>query len=761
MAKDAPGNDFTDDDITVSPRKTVAAGIPAVLKTLKMSNEQMGVRRTARTLTRINQTHGFDCPGCAWPDPADRSRAEFCENGAKAVAEEATLRLVTPQFFREHSVSDLATKSGYFLGQQGRLSQPMYKPADDDHYRTVSWEFAFTTIAKHLLALPTPDAATFYTSGRTSNEAAFLYQLLVRRFGTNNLPDCSNMCHESSGAALAHSIGIGKGSVLLEDIYAADLIIVMGQNPGTNHPRMLTALEKAKDNGAHIVSINPLPEAGMQTFKNPQRPIGAVKGTKLADDFLQIRLSGDQALFAALGKLTLEAEDDEGGVLDTAFIDEYCSEFDDWAAAVRALSWDDIETATGLRRYEIERLAKRYRDSDRVIVCWAMGLTQHKGAVPTIMEIVNLLLLRGNIGKPGAGVCPVRGHSNVQGDRTMGIWEKAHKDLLDGLRDEFGFEPNREDGLDTVDTIRAMRDGKVKVFVGMGGNFAAATPDSAATESALRRCDLTVQVSTKLNKSHAVTGREALILPCLGRTERDVQESGEQVVTVEDSMGMVHESRGRLKPASDWLLSEVAIITHLAEVLFGADDTVDWAGMRDDYDVVREHISRVIPGFENFNERVGMPGGFALPHPPRDRREFKTKTGKARFTASKLDIIKVPEGHLLLQTIRSHDQFNTTIYGLDDRYRGIKDGRRVVFVNPDDLERLRFSDGEVVDLVSVYDDGERRAEEFRVVSYSTARGCAAAYFPETNVLIPLDSVALVSNTPVSKSVIIRLEHRAR
>src|SRR5680860_1455702 len=685
MAKDAPGNDFTDDDITIASRKTVAAGIPAVIKSLKMSNEQMGVRRTARTLARVNQTHGFDCPGCAWPDPADRSRAEFCENGAKAVAEEATLRLVTPQFFREHSVADLATKSGYFLGQQGRLLQPMYKPSDDDHYRSVSWDFAFATIAKHLLALPTPDAATFYTSGRTSNEAAFLYQLLVRRFGTNNLPDCSNMCHESSGAALAHSIGIGKGTVSLEDIYAADLIIVMGQNPGTNHPRMLSALEKAKDNGAHIVSINPLPEAGMGTFKNPQRPVSMAKGTKLADDFLQIRLSGDQALF------------------------------DDWATVVRALSWDDIETATGLRRDEIERLAKRYRESDRVIVCWAMGLTQHKGAVPTIMEIVNLLLLRGNIGRPGAGVCPVRGHSNVQGDRTMGIWEKAHTDLLDGLRDEFGFEPNRVDGLDTVDTIRAMRDGKVKVFVGMGGNFAAATPDSAATESALRKCDLTVQVSTKLNRSHAVTGREALILPCLGRTERDVADSGEQVVTVEDSMGMVHESRGRLKPASEWLLSEVAIITHLADALFGADDTVDWAAMRSNYDVVREHISRVIPGFENFNARPRKPGGFALPNPPRDRREFKTRTGKARFTPNALDIISVPEGHLLLQTIRSHDQFNTTIYGLDDRYRGIKAGRRVVFVHPDDLERLGFFDGEVVDLVSVYDDGERRAEEFRIV----------------------------------------------
>ena len=723
-----------------------------------MAREQMGVRRTALTLRRVNQPKGFDCPGCAWPDPADTHVAEFCENGAKAVAEEATLRRVDREFFAAHPVSDLASRTDYWLGQQGRLTEPMYKPAGSDHYQPIDWDAAFALVAQRLHALPTPDAAAFYTSGRTSNEAAFLYQLMVRRFGTNNLPDCSNMCHESSGAALAHSIGIGKGTVLLEDFYEADLIMVVGQNPGTNHPRMLSALEKAKKGGAHIINVNPLDEAGLRRFHNPQTPKGVVAGTDLTDDFLQIRLTGDQALFAALGKLTVEA-----GAVDEEFVETYCSDYAEYLAHLESLDWDDVLTATGLTRDEIEHVARRYRESERVIVCWAMGLTQHKGAVATIQEITNLMLLRGNIGKPGAGLCPVRGHSNVQGDRTMGIWEKAHDDLLDGLRDEFGFEPNREHGLDSVDTIRAMRDGRVRAFFAVGGNFVAATPDTAVTEEAMRSLDLTVHVSTKLNRSHAITGSEALILPCLGRTERDHQQEGDQVVTVEDSMGMVHASRGRLDPASPHLLSEVAIITRLAEALWpdAEDDTrgIEWGLMRSDYGVIRDHIERVIPGFESFNERIEHPGGFALPHPPRDRREFDTKTGKARFTANPLEVLRVPEGHLLLQTVRSHDQFNTTIYGLDDRYRGIKQGRRVVFVNAEDLVALGFADGERVDLVSVSEDGERRAEDYRVVSYSTARGCAAAYFPETNVLVALDSVAQVSNTPVSKSIVIRLEHR--
>jgi molybdopterin-dependent oxidoreductase alpha subunit len=714
----------------------------------------MGVRRTASTLSRLNQKHGFDCPGCAWPDPGHRSPAEFCENGVKAVAEEATLRRVDRDFFAAHPIAELAERSDYWLGQQGRLVEPMHRRRGGTHYEPIGWDDAFALIADRLRALPSPDAASFYTSGRTSNEAAFLYQLMVRRFGTNNLPDCSNMCHESSGAALSHSIGIGKGSVLLEDLYAADLILVVGQNPGTNHPRMLTALEKAKRNGAHIVGINPLDEAGLRRFRNPQTPRGLVRGTELADELLQVRLSGDQALFAALARLTVDA-----GAVDEEFVAAYCSEYEEYVAHLQELDWDSVLTATGLTRAEIEGLAVRYRESDRVIVCWAMGLTQHRDAVATIQEITNLMLLRGNIGKRGAGLAPIRGHSNVQGDRTMGIWEKMPESFLSSLGEEFGFAPPREHGFDSVDTIRAMRDGQVRAFFSMGGNFVSATPDSDATAAAMTGLDLTVNVSTKLNRSHALCGEESLILPCLGRTERDDQLGGPQAVTVEDSMGMVHLSRGRLDPASTQLLSEVAIVTRLAEALFPGD-AIDWAGLRADYGLIREHISRVVPGFEDFNTRVGQPGGFPLPHPPRDSREFRTATGRARFTVSPLDVLSVPPGHLLLQTVRSHDQFNTTIYGLDDRYRGIHSGRRVVFVNADDLAALGIADGEHVDLVSVWSDGERRAEDFRVVAYATARGCAAAYFPETNVLVPLDSVAKVSNTPVSKSVVVRLDRRA-
>jgi molybdopterin-dependent oxidoreductase alpha subunit len=768
MATPAPQHDPTDENLTVGKPKTWAAGAPAVAHSLQIAHRQMGAKRTALTLLKVNQRDGFDCPGCAWPEPgAERTHFEFCENGAKAVAEEATLRRVTPQFFAEHSTAELAAKSDYWLGQQGRLTEPMYKAPDEDHYRPVGWDEAFRITADALRACD-PDEAVFYTSGRTSNEAAFLYQLLVRRYGTNNLPDCSNMCHESSGSALTESLGVGKGSVSLEDLYRADLIIVVGQNPGTNHPRMLTALEKAKRAGAAIVAVNPLPEAGLIRFKNPQHVDGLLgSGTTLADAFLQIRLGGDLALFRALGRLLLEAEDRATGtVLDRAFIDQYTHGFAAYEKDVRETSWSEVLEATGLPREQIEALAERVIGAQRVIVCWAMGLTQHRQSVPTIREIVNFLLLRGNVGRPGAGVCPVRGHSNVQGDRTMGIYEKPAKSFLDALAAEFGFEPPREHGYDTVESIRAMRDGKVSVFFAVGGNFVTATPDTTVTEAAMRRCALTVQVSTKLNRSHAVTGRAALILPCLGRTERDRQEGGEQFISVEDSMSMVHSSRGRLAPASPQLRSEVAIVTGLARELFDGDgdgdeaaasDAIDWAWLAADYDRIRDRISRVVPGFTDFNARVREPDGFQLPHGPRDSRTFPTSTGKANFTVNELEVLRVPPGHLLLQTIRSHDQYNTTIYGLDDRYRGIRHGRRVVFVNPDDLAEFGLADGQHVDLISVWTDGvERRAPGFRLVAYSTARGCAASYFPETNVLVPLDSTAQVSNTPTSKSVVVRL-----
>ncbi|MFD3436384.1 FdhF/YdeP family oxidoreductase [Streptomyces sp. NPDC058685] len=754
MASKPPAGDPDQNAPQVAEPQRAAAGLPAVGYTLKIARQQMGVRRTAQTLLKVNQKDGFDCPGCAWPEGDHRHTAEFCENGAKAVAEEATLRRVTPDFFGRHSLADLASRSGYWLGQQGRITQPMYLPEGADRYEAVGWDRAFEIIAEELTALSSPDEALFYTSGRTSNEAAFLLQLFAREFGTNNLPDCSNMCHESSGSALTETIGIGKGSVSLEDLHQADLIIVAGQNPGTNHPRMLSALEKAKAAGARIMSVNPLPEAGMERFKNPQTPLGMIKGVALNDLFLQIRIGGDQALFRLLNKLVLETQ----GAVDEEFVREHTHGFEEFATAARAADWDETLAATGLDRAAIERALAMVLESKRTVVCWAMGLTQHKHSVATIREVVNFLLLRGNIGRPGAGVCPVRGHSNVQGDRTMGIFERPAPAFLDALEREFGFAPPRHHGFDVVRSIRALRDGEAKVFFAMGGNFVGATPDTEVTEAAVRRARLTVHVSTKLNRSHAVTGARALILPTLGRTDKDVQAGGRQVVTVEDSMGMVHASRGNLPPASPHLLSEPAIVARLARAVLGPESLTPWEEFEKDYATIRDRIARVVPGFEDFNTKIARPGGFTLPHAPRDERRFPTATGKANFTAAPIEYPKVPEGRLLLQTLRSHDQYNTTIYGLDDRYRGIKGGRRVVLVNPDDAAELGLDDGSYTDLVSEWKDGvERRAPGFRVVHYPTARGCAAAYYPETNVLVPLDSTADTSNTPASKSVVVRFE----
>lgn len=754
MVSRPPADDPVQDAPQVGAPKHSAVGLPAIGHTLKVGREQMGLRRAARTLLKVNQKDGFDCPGCAWPEEDKRHVAEFCENGAKAVAEEATLRRVTPEFFAAHPVADLAGRSGYWLGQQGRITHPVLLEEGADRYAPVTWERAFAIIAEELAALGSPDEAVFYTSGRTSNEAAFLLQLFAREFGTNNLPDCSNMCHESSGSALTETIGIGKGSVSLEDMHRADLIIVAGQNPGTNHPRMLVALEKAKAAGAKIISVNPLPEAGLERFKNPQTPQGMLRGAALTDLFLKIRIGGDQALFRLLNKLILRTD----GAVDEEFVREHTHGFEEFAAAAEAADWDETLAATGLRRDEIERALAMVLASERTIVCWAMGLTQHKHSVPTIREVVNFLLLRGNIGRPGAGVCPVRGHSNVQGDRTMGIFERPSAAFLDALDKEFGISSPRHHGFDVVRSIQALRDGEAKVFFAMGGNFVGATPDTEVTEAAVRRARLTVHVSTKLNRSHVVTGARALILPTLGRTDKDVQASGKQFVTVEDSMGLVHASRGNLPPASPELLSEPAIVARMARAVLGEASATPWEEFEKDYATIRDRIARVIPGFEDFNTRIARPGGFALPHAPRDERRFPTSTGKANFTAAPVEYPKVPEGRLLLQTLRSHDQYNTTIYGLDDRYRGIKGGRRVVLVHPDDARALGLADGAYADLVSEWRDGsERRAPGFRVVHYPTARGCTAAYYPETNVLVPLESTADVSNTPASKSVIVRLE----
>ncbi|AQT79434.1 hypothetical protein B1R94_09385 [Mycolicibacterium litorale] len=754
--------------VTVGDRKHEAAGVKAVMVSMQRGLTQMGPVRTLETLSRLNQRHGFDCPGCAWPEEhGGRKLAEFCENGAKAVAEEATKRRVTPEFFARHSVAELATKPEYWLSQQGRLTHPMVLRPGEQHYRPISWDGedgAYALIAQHLNALSSPDEAVFYTSGRTSNEAAFLYQLLVRSFGTNNLPDCSNMCHESSGTALIESIGIGKGSVTVEDVEHADLILIAGQNPGTNHPRMLSVLEKAKANGAKIVAINPLPEAGLIRFKDPQKVRGVVgHGIPIADEFVQIRIGGDLALFKGLGRLLVEADDRAPGtVIDRDFIAAHCHGFDDYLADARTVDLDTVAEATGIQASQLGRVADMMARSQRTIVCWAMGITQQTHAVDTIAEITNLLLMRGMMGKPGAGVCPVRGHSNVQGDRTMGIWEKVPEAFLAALDNRFGIVSPRKHGFDTVNAIRAMRDGQASVFIGMGGNFASATPDTAVTEAALSTCALTVQVSTKLNRSHLVHGRTALILPTLGRTDRDIVDGHKQVVSVEDSMSMVHLSRGSLQPPSDEVRSEVAIVCQLARAVLGADHPVQWESFAADYDTIREAIAAVVPGCADYNTRVRQPDGFQLPHPPRDSREFPTVTGKANFAVTPMQWVAVPPGRLVLQTLRSHDQYNTTIYGLDDRYRGVKGGRRVVFVNPADIQTLGLSEGDRVDLVSEFTDSrgdlqERRAKDFLVVAYSTPVGNAAAYYPETNPLVPLDHVAAKSNTPVSKAVVIRLE----
>ncbi|MCU1399623.1 MAG: hypothetical protein JWN62_2732 [Acidimicrobiales bacterium] len=742
---------------TIEASKRWAAGTPAVVKSMQSGIGQMGLRRTLSTLRILNQPTGFDCPGCAWPEPDKPHVAEFCENGVKAVAEEATTERVTRAFFAEHSVAELREREEFWLGKQGRLTEPMYKASGATHYAPVSWDDAFELIGRRLRELDSPDEAAFYTSGRTSNEAAFLYQLFARSFGTNNLPDCSNMCHESSGMALSQTIGIGKGSVHISDFDRADLIVVVGQNPGTNHPRMLSALEQAKGHGAAIVAINPIQEAGLLRFKNPQKAGGIIgNGTALADDYLQIRVNGDLAFFKAVNHLLVTTGD-----IDRAFIDEFTAGFDAFADGAATFDWDEYAAATGFDRDVAEAFAARVRASTSIIVCWAMGLTQHANSVATIREVVNFLLLRGNIGRPGAGVCPVRGHSNVQGDRTMGIYEKPSDAFLDSLAHEFAFEPPRHHGFDTVETIQGMIDGKVKVFIGMGGNFASATPDTTASHRALETCRLTVHISTKLNASHVITGDEALILPTMGRTERHVVDGAEQMVTVEDSMGVVHASRGGLEPASKHLLSEVQIVSRLAAATLRPEaSNADWDRLGADHDSIRDAIGRVLPDFADFNTKIQHPGGFTLPHAPRDRREFHTASGKANLTLNPLTFVSAEPGTLLLQTLRSHDQYNTTIYGLDDRYRGIHGGRRVVFVSSQDIVALGLSDGDTVDLVSTDAAGEvRTAPRFRVVSYEISAGCCAAYFPETNVLVPLHSTG-EAGTPTYKSVPVQLVRSA-
>ena len=735
----------------LSPPKNSAAGIPAVVSTMKYGLTNMGVINSMSKLSKVNDFHGFDCPGCAWPDPDDhRSFAEFCENGAKAVSDEATKSRVDSDFWSKWSISELSQKSDFWLNSQGRLTEPMIIHQDSNYYQPISWEDAFDVIADNIVSLENPDEAIFYTSGRTSNEAAFLWQLLARRIGTNNLPDCSNMCHESSGVALSESIGIGKGTVTLEDFNSADLIIVVGQNPGTNHPRMLTALRDAKKKGASIISVNPLVETGMKKFKHPQNPVEMLGfGSSIADKHLRVKINSDQALFRAFSKSIIESDN-----IDKDFINEYTNGFDNFRKIAIEARYEEISEITGIPLQEILEVSQKVSKSKSTIVCWAMGITQHKNSVATIQEIVNFLLLGGNIGRRGAGVCPVRGHSNVQGDRTVGINHKPSPDFINNLERSTGIRSPEKHGYDSVEAVKAMEKGDAKVFLAMGGNFLSAMSDTNRTSAALSNCNLTVHISTKPNRSHLITGKTGIILPCLGRTEEDISLSnGRQFVTVENSMGVVHSSTGTFKPASNLLKSEPAIVSGIGGAIESRLERsgIPWQNLSEDYDLIRNLIEKTIPGFDDYNVRIKSKSGFYLPNPPRDSRTFPTGNGYANFVSNDISFAK-SSNKFMMMTIRSHDQYNTTIYGLDDRYRGISKGRRVILMNKNDISKCNLSKGELVDLSSEMDSGTVLSPEWFVVPYDIPEGNVATYFPESNCLIPLDSVAERSNTPTSKSV---------
>ncbi|MCD8400699.1 FdhF/YdeP family oxidoreductase [Tenacibaculum finnmarkense] len=737
---------------------TKAVGTKAIKSALSHVFSETGIVKGIQLLKNINQLDGFDCPGCAWPDP-DQKRAflaEYCENGAKAIAEEATTNRVSPLFFATHTVQELSEWSDYDIGKSGRITHPMILREGSNNYEEISWENAFKLVGNELNGLKNPDEAIFYTSGRTSNEAAFLYQLFVRKFGTNNLPDCSNMCHESSGSALSQTVGIGKGSVTLDDFNHADLVIVIGQNPGTNHPRMLTALKQTKDNGGKIMTINPLPEVGLMKYVDPQNPLkwlGA--GDVLTDLFLQVKINGDVALLKIILKLMKTQEQEKGGVFNHQFIKEKTHGLDDFLIDLDTYTIAELLPQTGLSLEIIEQATQMIINNDKIIICWAMGLTQHKNGVDNIREVVNLLLLKGSIGKKGAGTCPVRGHSNVQGDRTMGIWEKPKDSFLDSLEKEFQFQAPRKHGYDVVAAIEAMYAKKASVFVGMGGNFISATPDTEYTAKALKNCNLTVQISTKLNRSHLIHGKQALILPCLGRSEKDIQKTGDQFITVENSMGVVHQSNGHLSPSSDHLLSEPAIVAGMAKATL-KNTKIDWELLVSNYDLIRNKIEATIPGFENYNEKVRVKGGFYLPNNARENNYAPTLTGKANFSTNLPSDVVLEENQFMMMTIRTHDQYNTTIYGLNDRYRGVLNERRVIFMNPEDMKAQGLSKLDKVDLTSHFQGKKRSASGFLVVPYSIPKQCTATYFPEANVLVPLKSKARISHTPASKTVIITL-----
>ncbi|WP_422354308.1 FdhF/YdeP family oxidoreductase [Roseivirga pacifica] len=757
--KTQPPEEFT--GLKQKAPKETSVGKDAIFSALDQMNKYMKKGEALKLSLKINQKGGFDCPGCAWPDPDDeRSKlGEYCENGIKAIAEERSKKTIGADFFAKHSVQELSELSDFELGKKGRLLEPLVLEEGATHYRPIKWEDAFELIADEFNKLPSPDAAIFYTSGRTSNEAAYFYQLFVRAYGTNNMPDCSNMCHESSGVGLSETVGIGKGSVTLEDIHQAEVLLIMGQNPGTNHPRMLSTLEKCKVNGGQIITVNPLPEAGLMHYTDPQSPKRMLtNGIELTDLFLPVRINGDVAFLKALMFEILQMDiAQDGGLIDHDFIDEYTEGYEQFITAIRNIDYMACLRQCGLEAKQVRAAAKIIAKNEKIIVCWAMGLTQHENGVDNIKEVVNLLLMKGAIGKPGAGTCPVRGHSNVQGDRTMGIWEEPKPEFLDKLDEVHGIKAPRAHGYSVVPAINAMKEGKAKVFFAMGGNFLSATPDTEFTAKALQNCDLTVHVSTKPNRSHLIHGKKALILPCLGRTDKDIQNGKEQFVTCENSMGVVQSSKGALNPPSKELLSEVRIVAEMAKATLKSS-SINWDEFANDYDNIRDAVEQTIPGFEDYNKRVRQPAGFYLPNGARERK-FNTDTGKAKFSTIPLPKHEQAEDEYIMMTIRSHDQYNTTIYGLDDRYRGIYNERRVVMMNEADMKAAGIQHKEVVNLSSEYNGVMRYANKFLAIPYPIPRGNVATYFPEANPLVPIDSFAAKSKTPASKRVRIRI-HKA-
>ncbi|ASV29315.1 FdhF/YdeP family oxidoreductase [Maribacter cobaltidurans] len=749
---------FTGIELTDS--KNFAAGLPAIKVALQHTFKEMGALEALSTLSHMNQKNGFDCAGCAWPDPEKPSKlGEYCENGAKALAEEATYKKVDADFFKKYSVEEISTWSDFKIGKSGRLTRPMLLKEGSLHYEPIEWNEAFSLIAEQLKTMESPDEAIFYTSGRSSNEAAFLYGLFVRAYGTNNMPDCSNMCHESSGVALSETLGIGKGSVKLEDFDEAEVIMVIGQNPGTNHPRMLSALEKCKNNGGKIISINPLEEAGLIRFKDPQSFSGITKGTSLTDIHLQVKINEDVALLKLIMKRLIQLEKTGKKVLDHQFISTYTDGFEDFQKDLERYTENELLERCGVRQEAIDKTVALLSEKNKIIICWAMGLTQHKNGVDNIKECVNLLLLKGSLGKPGAGTCPVRGHSNVQGDRTVGIMHHVSEELNETIKSVFDFTPPNKEGMDTVKALEAMHEGRAKVFMGLGGNFVSAVSDTRYAAEALQNCSLTVQISTKLNRSHLITGKTALILPTLGRSEKDESHGKDRFLTVENSMGKVHRTKGVLKPKSEHLKSEPEIIGGIANAYFKNDHPVSWKELGNDYDLIRQKMSETLKGFESV-QKASKGTGYYLPNNVRNLDFSKLENGKAQFSTCKLAEHSVKQDEFILMTIRSHDQFNTTIYGLNDRYRGIKNERRVLFMNQRDMDTFNYKTLDVVDLVSNYDNIERRAKRFLIIPYNIPQGNLAAYFPEANMIVPHNHYAEKSNTPISKSIIVHLERGA-